>query len=189
MNNSPNILPLGDRTVPYSIKVSTRGRGVRLSVTSSGCITVSAPWYVKESTVHDILISKSSWLLKKLAYFAAQPKREVISEDSKKDYILYKEKTRELVHKRLTYFNIVYNLTWSFVRIKNTTSRWGSCSKLGNLNFSYKLTLLPPHLADYIIVHEMCHLLELNHGASFWSHVQKTIPNYESLRKELKGYI
>jgi len=75
-----------------------------------------------------------------------------------------------------------YNFKINRISIKNTKSRWGSCSKKGNLNFSYKIALLSKDLADYVIVHELCHLGEFNHSKRFWKLVSLTIPNYLELK-------
>jgi predicted metal-dependent hydrolase len=101
----------------------------------------------------------------------------------------YSETARKLVHERLEHFNQFYKFTFNDVRIKSHQTRWGSCSSKGNLNFNYKIALLPPELADYIIVHELCHLGEFNHSQSFWNLVGKTIPNYLELRKSLREVI
>ena len=101
-------------------------------------------------------------------------------------YLKYKEETRAIVHERLVFWNHFYNFTYKKVFIKNQKTRWGSCSRKGNLNFSYKLVFLPIYLVDYIIVHELCHLGEFNHSANFWALVAKTIPNHRHLKNELK---
>lgn len=74
------------------------------------------------------------------------------------------------------------------IAIKNHKSRWGSCSKKGNLNFNYRIVALPRHLAEYIVAHELCHLLELNHSPRFWHLVGAMFPDYKKLRAELKAY-
>ncbi len=71
--------------------------------------------------------------------------------------------------------------------IKNHKTRWGSCSELGNLNFNYKLIFLPDAIVDYIVVHEICHLIEFNHSQDFWRLVARTIPNFRELRHELRS--
>ena len=71
--------------------------------------------------------------------------------------------------------------------IRNQRRCWGSCSSKKNLNFNYKIQFLPEHLADYIIVHEMCHLVELNHGQKFWDLVAAQIPEYERYVTELRA--
>ncbi len=103
-----------------------------------------------------------------------------------KHYLAHKEEARILVHERLAYWNQFYNFTYKRVAIRNTRRCWGSCTSLKNLNFSYKLLFLPPRLCDYIIVHELCHLQELNHKESFWALVAKELPDYEERIAELK---
>jgi len=96
-----------------------------------------------------------------------------------------KERARKLILERLDYFNKFYEFTWHRVAVKNTKRRWGSCSKKGNLNFCYRLVFLPAQVADYIIVHELCHLGQFNHSRAFWDLVAQTVPNYKSPRNEL----
>jgi len=67
-------------------------------------------------------------------------------------------------------------------------SRWGSCSNKKNLNFHYRLLFLPLELADYVVVHELCHLKEMNHTARFWALVAEQIPHYKVYRRQLAGY-
>lgn len=101
-------------------------------------------------------------------------------------YIQHKEDARKLIHQKLIYWNQFYNLLYKRVAIRNTKRSWGSCSSLKNLNFNYKILFLPPHLQDYIIVHELCHLAQLNHGAEFWALVALHIPNYQACITELR---
>ena len=105
----------------------------------------------------------------------------------RRDYLKYKEHARALVKQRLAQYNQVYWFKINRVAIKNTKSRWGSASKKGNLNFNYRLVLLPQALADYVIVHELCHLGEFNHSKRFWGLVAQTIPNYIAMRKAFKS--
>ena len=97
-----------------------------------------------------------------------------------------REQARSFVQNRLKYFNDFYGFKINRIAIKNTSSRWGSCSSKRNLNFNYKIIYLRPVLADYLIVHELCHLGELNHSRRFWALVSKTIPDYVKINKELK---
>jgi predicted metal-dependent hydrolase len=100
-------------------------------------------------------------------------------------YLRYKEAARTLVIERLEHFNTFYNFHYKRIFIKNHKSRWGSCSKQGNLNFNYRIVFLPPKLADYLIVHELCHLGEFNHSPRFWKLVERTLPDWKKRRKEL----
>jgi predicted metal-dependent hydrolase len=105
---------------------------------------------------------------------------------NRRSYAKHKERARALAHARLAYFNAHYGFSWGRVAIKNHTSRWGSCSRKGNLNFSYQIALLPEALADYIIVHELCHLGEFNHSPRFWALVARACPNHKELRRALR---
>ncbi len=104
----------------------------------------------------------------------------------KSRYEIYKEAARALAKNRLAYYNAVYGFTINRVAIKNSKSRWGSCSKKGNLNFNYKIALLPADMADYVIVHELCHLGQFNHSPNFWALVATTIPNYKVIKAKFK---
>lgn len=105
---------------------------------------------------------------------------------SKAEYEKHKELTRALVARKIAEFNAFYNLTPGRIAIRNQRSRWGSCSKKGNLNFNYRLVLIPEALVDYVVVHEMCHLGEFNHSKNFWHLVSRTVPNHVELRKQLR---
>ena len=103
-----------------------------------------------------------------------------------KHYLEHKELARELALARLEHFNQHYSFSWKRVAIRNQRTCWGSCTSLKNLNFNYKIIFLPPHLQDYLIVHEMCHLAELNHGPNFWNKVSEMLPEYKKNMKELR---
>ena len=74
------------------------------------------------------------------------------------------------------------------VRIKHNVSNWGSCSVKGNINLNLNLMRLPQELQDYVMLHELCHLRYMNHGAEFHALLASLCPNYKALRKQLKEY-
>ncbi len=113
-------------------------------------------------------------------------KRHVRKRGNRKEYLLHKENARRLAHQRVAYFNHFYQFKVHRIAIRNQKTRWGSCSKKGNLNFNYKIVLLPSELADYVIVHELCHLGQFNHSPAFWKLVATTIPNYKAIKKQFK---
>lgn len=78
------------------------------------------------------------------------------------------------------------NVKYSRISIKDTSSRWGSCSSNGALSFSWRLILAPKNVMEYVIVHELCHLIEMNHSHRFWHLVEKTYPQHHEARIWLK---
>ncbi|SCM79900.1 putative metal-dependent hydrolase [uncultured Sporomusa sp.] len=71
------------------------------------------------------------------------------------------------------------------ITIRDQKTRWGSCSSLGNINYNWRVIMAPPRVADYLIIHELCHLLEPNHSVKFWNEVRKFAPDYQECRKWL----
>lgn len=110
----------------------------------------------------------------------------VLLRRNRRHYLKLREDARALVRARIAHFNAHYRVPVRKIFIKNHKSRWGSCSERGNLNFNYKLLLLPPEVADYIVVHELCHLLEFNHSPAFWALVEQTLPHHKVLRRTLR---
>jgi predicted metal-dependent hydrolase len=98
----------------------------------------------------------------------------------------YKERARKLVENKIIKFNKTYKFRYNKIAIKNQKTRWGSCSKSGNLSFNYRILSLSPEVADYLMVHELCHLREMNHSRAFWDLVARAIPDYKKLRKQLR---
>lgn len=72
------------------------------------------------------------------------------------------------------------------VSLKNAKTLWGSCSSSGGVTFNVRLALVPPQLMEYVMIHELCHMSEMNHSQKFWTHVAKYCPDYAVRRKELK---
>ncbi|MEI8123631.1 MAG: M48 family metallopeptidase [bacterium] len=107
------------------------------------------------------------------------------SKKRKAEYLKYKDQAKIFVINKVAELNKNYGYKINRITIRNQKTRWGSCSKKGNMNFNYKIVLLPEKLAEYIIVHEICHLGEFNHSANFWNLVAQTIPDYKEKRKEL----
>ncbi len=178
-------ITLKNEEILYTIRKSKRARRMRLAVYCNGAIVLTTPFDLKESIAEKFVREKFQWLLSKLSSFK-QFEDKAIVRYSHKDYLKYKEEAYGLVKNRINYFSKIYKFKYNKINIKNQKTRWGSCSKKGNLNFNYKITLLPSLISDYLIVHELCHLKEFNHSKGFWKLVEKTIPNYKSIRGELK---
>lgn len=94
---------------------------------------------------------------------------------------------REIIIESLNFFAKLYGVEYRKVAIRNQKTRWGSCSKSKNLNFNYRVAFLPNNQRNYVIVHEICHLIEFNHSKKFWAEVERAIPNYKEMRKKVRS--
>jgi predicted metal-dependent hydrolase len=95
---------------------------------------------------------------------------------------------KQIVIEKVEQFNQYYKFEYGKIFIKNQGTRWGSCSSKKNLNFNYRIAVLPPELQDYLIVHELCHLKEFNHGNAFWDLVGEQVANAKDVDKKLKTF-
>ncbi len=98
----------------------------------------------------------------------------------------YRQAARNYFPKRVAFYETILGVTHGTITIRDQKTRWGSCSSKGNLNFNWRLMLAPPRILDYVVVHELCHRIEMNHSKAFWDAVETVLPDYRELRKWLK---
>jgi predicted metal-dependent hydrolase len=100
----------------------------------------------------------------------------------------YKQQTARMVADRLPVLASRFDVKYNKVSIKSQKSRWASCSKKGNLHFNLLLAAAPPDVIDYVIIHELVHLIEFDHSRQFWQLVKEADPNYKKHREWLGNY-
>jgi predicted metal-dependent hydrolase len=166
---------------------------LRVSVYQDGRCVVTAPSFLGAGAVERFVAAKSAWIADKLRAF--MPFREIVTwprankRAARALYSQHKEAARALVTERLAHFNQFYGFRYNRIAIRNQKSRWGSCSARGNVNFNYRIALLPARLSDYVIVLELCHIGRLDHSQAFWDLVARAIPDWKERRAELRKVI
>ncbi len=178
-------IELGNKVVSYILRVSKKAKRMRLAVYRGGDFVVTVPKFIDESFIKKVLLKKARWIIKKIEYFKKLNPIES-PKISRFHYEEHHKKAFSFAKERVMHWNKFYGFDYQKISIKNQKTRWGSCSKKGNLSFNYKIVFLTPALADYIIVHELCHLKAFNHSQNFWSLVMQTTPQYKEIRRELK---
>jgi len=178
-------IDLGDN-ITVTMKKSVRAKRIRIIVRPFLGTTIVLPFFVSYVSGELFLRQKKEWIAKKLQDFASRPSG-FLSRGSKEEYNVCKEEAKKLIEDRLEEYQSIYQVSWNKVSIRNQKTRWGSCYRQKNLSFSYRLFLLPPRFCDYVIVHELCHLKEMNHSPKFWALVARTFPDYKKLRREMKA--
>jgi hypothetical protein len=99
----------------------------------------------------------------------------------------YKQQARAIVTERVKFFAREYGFKIGKVRVSSARTRWGSCSQKGTLSFTWRLVMAPLEVIDYVVVHELCHLKELNHSKAYWAQVETILPDYKVRRKWLRN--
>lgn len=97
----------------------------------------------------------------------------------------YKKEALSICYERVLFYTDKIGVVPNNIRTKKMKSRWGSCSSKKNLNFNWKIIMAPPRVVDSIVVHEMCHLIHLNHSKDFWHTVEKVFPDFKEAHKWL----
>lgn len=112
----------------------------------------------------------------------------VLFADDTKDMVIrwYREQAESIIKERCRILSEKVNIYPAAVKINSAKTRWGSCSRSGNLNFTWKLIMAPMYVVDYVILHELAHLIHHNHSKNYWNLVKKFMPAYMLAEKWLK---
>jgi len=162
-------------------------RTISIEITRTGEVLVRAPKYMSEVEIQKFVRDKSGWLQKHLQ------KRET-EHEALKDAGRFTEEeigkmirlAKQVIPDKVAYYARLMGVTYGRISIRRQRSRWGSCSREGNLSFNCLLMMAPAEVLDYVVVHELSHRLEMNHSARFWAHVGDVLPDYRNAKKWLK---
>jgi predicted metal-dependent hydrolase len=100
----------------------------------------------------------------------------------------YRCEAEVLLRERVAHFAPLLNVSPARVKLSSARTQWGSCTARGAISLNWQLVKMPLRLADYVVVHELAHMVELNHSAAFWRVVKSVCPGYVRLRKELRRW-
>lgn len=178
----------GTKKQPITVIRSDR-RSISLEITPAGEVLVRAPRRMPEAEIKRFVKEKSSWLEKHLAKREAD--KEVLQAEgffTDAEIARLTKLAKQIIPAKVAYFARVMGVTYGRIAIRKQKTKWGSCSRDGNLNFNCLLMMAPPEVLDYVVVHELCHRLEMNHSARFWALVECVLPDYKKPKKWLKEH-
>ena len=166
----------------YEISYSRRKR-VAIQILPDGRILVKAPLGMSRKAVDAVVEAHRGWIGKHL------PKEPVAIEKlSAEELRVLADRAMEEFPDRVRHFAPLVGVTYGKITIRNQHSRWGSCSSKGNLNFNCLLMRCPEEVRDYVVVHELCHRIEMNHSPAFWAEVERVLPGYREQKQWLKDH-
>jgi len=172
-----------------------RARRLRISVSPRQGVTVTVPWMIPYVAAEGFLLSKVQWVKDAMLRQALRQQQAVSGgktaavPDAPAALERMREEARTVLGAKLRAAAARYGFSYGRLAIKNNVSNWGSCSSKGNINLNMRLILLPEHLQDYVILHELCHLRHPNHGPAFHSLLDTLLGGCETaLSRELRTW-
>ena len=161
----------------YILKRSKR-KTIGLEITDKGLV-VRAPLHASQREIERVIRQHREWILRRMA------EKEILQAKIRQKGLLTQEEIKDLadrarayIPQRVAYYAPLLGVQPGRITIRTQKTRWGSCSAKGNLNFNCLLMLTPPEVIDSVVVHELCHLLEMNHSNKFYNHVLSVFPDY-----------
>ena len=164
--------------------IRARQKTMSLRVAEDGVPVVRAPYRLPLSEADRFVAGHRDWI-------ESQRKRLAAVQAKKRTYTSEEEAAgraaaRRIFEEKCRYFAQRMGVTYNRISIREQKTRWGSCSSRGNLNFNWKLALMPEEIQDYLAVHELAHRLEMNHSDRFGLLVENEIPDYKERRRWLR---
>ena len=166
-------------------------KSIAIEITPEAKVIVRAPKRVPVSEINRFLGEKADWIDKHIIKMQSR-QEELETRDvqpiSPQEIRLLVTKAKRIIPSRVRYYADLMGLEYGSITIRMQKTRWGSCSSKKNLNFNCLLMRTPDDIIDYVVVHELCHLKEMNHSKRFWSEVEKVLPDYKERRKWLRDH-
>lgn len=166
-----------------TVKYSKR-RTLSLEITRDAEVLVRAPLKTSQIKIEEFIKSHEEWLNSHLEKRKSALKRH--PEPTAEELTKLKARAKEFIPKRVEYYSAQIGVSPARVSINSARTRFGSCSSKNTLNFSCRLMQYDERAIDYVVVHELAHIIHHNHSRSFWALVGKHMPDYKERKKLLK---
>lgn len=168
--------------------IKSNRKTIAIEVRQDLRVIVRAPKRASNREIMKFVEQKQDWIAKHLAYMQIryeETRRVKEKQFTDDDIRKMKDEAKMVIPDRVKYYAGIMGVTFGKITIKNQKTRWGSCSSKGNLNFNCLLMLTPDKVRDYVVIHELCHLKQMNHSKMFWAEVEKVMPDYKVYRQWL----
>lgn len=187
---APAPSPSGEITVVDGIEahiVRKRVKNVNLRIARDGShVDVSAPSWVSDSEVEAFIRSKSAWIAFHMAQAAQTPMARA-AQATPEEVAVWRETVSACVPALVAAWEPIMGVKAGKLAYRNMTSRWGSCQPAtGRICINVRLALYPPECLEYVVVHELCHLLERGHGPRFHQLMDAFMPDWKQRRAKLR---
>ena len=173
-----NEIEYNGEIIPYTM-VKSKIKNMYIHI-KEGKVIVKAPIRIKDKYIQEFINKKSKWIYENVKRYEQKPKKEEKIEA--KDV----ERLKFVIEKSIEKYSKTLYVMPNKVRIKDIKYAWGSCSSKRNITINLKLANKGEKVIEYVVLHEMCHLREMNHSKKFWDLVEENMNDYKIYKKELK---
>lgn len=167
--------------------IRSKRKTIAIKVCNDGSVIIKAPRFASKAQIAAFVNAKTDWIEKTQRKIKERSARlagvEKLTETEFKALV---DSAKTYIPERVEYFAPAVGVKYGKITIRKQRSRWGSCSSVGNLSFNALLMLAPPEVIDGVVVHELCHIKQMNHSAAFYREVTRVLPDYKERNKWLK---
>ena len=166
----------------YKLLRSNR-KSLAIYIRPGGVVEVRAPQCCPQHRIDQFVAEKERWIAEKQALVRTREANRPPPDPTLEAQC--RARAQEILPARVAHFAAIMGVAPRRVRVSAAQTRWGSCSSKGCLNFSWRLMLADDEVIDYVVVHELAHLREMNHSPCFWAVVAQVMPDYKRRQKQL----
>jgi predicted metal-dependent hydrolase len=182
-------------SMPTILKRRASSNRISLRVNESG-LRINAGNHIPTTEIERFVLKKSAWINKQWQKYELVMNEDGclhLGELKSPEFFentdlesFYRIETKRIIEGLLEIHNENNEYGINQVFIKGQRTRWGSCSSVGNLNFNWRLAMAPTEVIEYVVIHELCHRVEMNHSKEFWRLVQAKCPDFKKHKSWLK---
>lgn len=170
-------------SVPEYTLVRSRRKTLAIQVTAAGEVILRCPMGLSKKTAEQFLAARMPWVEEKRRALRARPVLPKLTEAEIQEM---RREALPFLRQRAEIYAPLVGVEFGKLGVRAQRTRWGSCNQRGDLSFNCLLLLAPPEAADYVVVHELCHIRQMNHGPRFWAAVEAVLPDYRGPRAWLR---
>lgn len=161
-------------------------KALRLSIKPTGKITLSVPLRTSKKEIEKFLVARLDWIYTKQQEILSQPMAQA-EHASKQEQNEWKQVLEACVPPLIEEWSAILGVEVKTLAFRNMKSRWGSCQpSTGRVCINTRLALYPPECLEYVVVHELCHFFEQNHGRGFYVLMDKVMPDWKARKAKLR---
>lgn len=180
MTNTQQKIEYKEKTIPYELK---RAKIKNLYIyIKNGKVIIKAPMKLKNKNIYEFIDKKKEWIYNNIK----KQQEKIKAEEEEKIEPQDIKKLETIVEKSIDKYSKLLEIMPNKVKIKNIKYAWGSCSSKKNISINAKLAKKNEKAIEYVVLHEMCHLKQMNHSKKFWNLVERYMPEYKEYKKMLK---